>query len=263
MKDRTTDMNEDHITDDLVMSEVKLKVIGCGDAFGSGGRLNTCFYVDAGAVRFLVDCGASSLPGLKQHGIQVDDIDAIVISHFHGDHYGGLPFVLLDAAVNGRIKTLQIISPVGGQRRIAALLDLLYPGTEVLERLDVEFLEYRANEVIDFGNWRVQAFDVIHSERALPHGLRIEVLDKVIAYSGDTSWTETLFTLSEQADIFICECNFLDSQVKGHMNYLELERRFPEFSCRRMLLTHFDQQMLDRLDEIKVEWLSDGLELVI
>lgn len=245
------------------MTGVKLKVIGCGDAFGSGGRLNTCFYVDVDSTRFLVDCGASSLPGLKQRGIQVDDIDAIVISHFHGDHYGGVPFVLLDAAVNGRTKKFQIISPVGGQRRIATLLDLLYPGTEVLGKLDMEFLEYNVNEIMDLGSWRLQAFDVIHSERALPHGLRIEVAGKVMAYSGDTSWTDVLFALSERADVFICECNFFDLKVKGHMNYLELESRLAEFSCKRMLLTHFDQQMLDRLDEIKVECLRDGMELVL
>lgn len=245
------------------MSDISLKVIGCGDAFGSGGRLNTCFYVDAGSIRFLVDCGASSLPGLKEHGIHADDIDAIVISHFHGDHYGGVPFVLLDAAINGRTKRLQVISPLGGQRRIAALLDLLYPGTEVLEKLDIEFLEYNVNEILDLGTWRIQAFDVIHSERALPHGLRIAIAGKVIAYSGDTSWTDALFALSEQADVFICECNFFDMQVKGHMNYLELERRLPEFSCKRMLLTHFDQQMLDSLDKVKVECLRDGMELVV
>ena len=211
----------------------------------------------------MLDCGASSLPGLKQHGIQADDIDAIVISHFHGDHYGGVPFVLLDAAIHGRTKKFQIISPVGGQRRIAALLDLLYPGTEVLEKLDMEFLEYNVNEIMDLASWRIQAFDVIHSERALPHGLRIEVAGKVIAYSGDTSWTDTLFTLSEQADVFICECNFFDLQVKGHMNYLELESHLPEFSCKRILLTHFDQQMLDKLNEVRLECLSDGMELVL
>lgn len=247
----------------LEMSNVKIKVVGCGDAFGSGGRLNTCFYVDAVSVRFLVDCGASSLPGLKQYGIGTEDIDAIVISHFHGDHYGGVPFVLLDAAIHGRTKKFQIISPIGGQRRIAALLDLLYPGTEVLEKLDVEFLEYSANEVLDLGGWNIKAFDIIHSDRALPHGLRIELADREIAYSGDTSWTDSLFPLSADADLFICECNFFDMQVKGHMNYKELERLLPEFSCKRMLLTHFDQQMLDRLDEIKVECLTDGMELVV
>lgn len=245
------------------MSNVTLKVIGCGDAFGSGGRLNTCFYVNADPVRFLIDCGASSLSGLKKHGIHAQDIDAMVISHFHGDHYGGIPFVLLDAALNGRGKKMQIISPAGGRRRIAALLDLLYPGTEVLEKLDLEFLEFHGDEMMDFGEWRVQAFDVLHTERALPHGLRIQVSDKVIAYSGDTAWTDALFPLSENADLFICECNFFYTQVKGHMSYLELEKRLPEFSCKRMLLTHFGHEMLHRLDELKVESLTDGMELLI
>lgn len=85
----------------------------------------------------------------------------------------------------------------------------------------------------------------------------------MVAYLGDTSWTNALFALSRQADVFICECNFFDLQVKGHMNYLELESHLPEFSCKRILLTHFDQQMLGRLDEVKVECLSDGMELVL
>lgn len=77
------------------------------------------------------------------------------------------------------------------------------------------------------------------------------------------SWTDALFPLSADADLFICECNFFDTHVKVHMNYLELEKRLPEFSCKRMVLTHFDQQMLERLDEVKVECLRDGVELVV
>jgi len=246
----------------MEMSLVQLKVIGCGDAFGSGGRLNTCFYVKSATSRFLIDCGASSLPGLKHHGISTNDIDAIVISHFHGDHYGGVPFLLLDAAIHGRTKKLQIISPPGGKQRISALLNLLYPGTPVLEKLDLDFLEYAADKMLT-ENFSVRAFEVIHSQQALPHGLRIECSGKVIAYSGDTSWTDVLLPLSEGADLFICECNFFSTHVKGHMNYLELEKRLPEFSCKRMLLTHFDQQMLDRLEQLKLAYLNDGMELMV
>ena len=242
---------------------VQLKVIGCGDAFGSGGRLNTCFYLKTEATGFLIDCGASSLPGIKHYGISVDDIDSIVITHFHGDHYGGVPFLLLDAAVYRRKKKLQIISPPGGKQRISALLNLLYPGTPVLEKLDVEFLEYAKDKVLTTEHLSVQAFPVIHSEEALPHAVRVKVSGKVIAYSGDTSWTDALLPLSVQADLFICECNFFSTNVKGHMNYMELEKRLSSFSCKRMLLTHFDNEMLDRLDELKIGYLSDGMELMI
>jgi len=247
----------------MEMSLVQLKVIGCGDAFGSGGRLNTCFYVKTASSRFLIDCGASTLPALKHHRISVDHIDAIMISHFHGDHYGGVPVLLLDAAISGRTKKLQIISPPGGEQRISALLDLLYPGTPVLEKLHVEFLEYADDKMLKTAHFSVLAFPVIHSEKALPHGLRIEVSGKVIAYSGDTSWTVALHPLSDGADVFICECNFFSTQVKGHMNYIELEKRLPEFSCKRMLLTHFDQEMLEKLEYLKLGYLTDGMELIV
>ena len=70
---------------------MQLQFVGCGDAFGSGGRSNTCFHVTGASVNFLIDCGASSLPALKRQGIARDDIDLVLITHFHGDHFAGLP----------------------------------------------------------------------------------------------------------------------------------------------------------------------------
>ena len=75
---------------------VKLQFIGCGDAFGSGGRSNTCFHVTGEDVNVLIDCGATSLPALKREKIAREAIDLILITHFHGDHFAGLPFFLLD-----------------------------------------------------------------------------------------------------------------------------------------------------------------------
>ena len=76
---------------------MKLTIVGCGDAFGSGGRYNTCFFLETAKANLLIDCGASALPALKARAIDLNRIDAIVLSHLHGDHYGGLPFLLLDA----------------------------------------------------------------------------------------------------------------------------------------------------------------------
>ena len=101
---------------------MQLRFVGCGDALGSGGRFNTCFHVTGASVNFLIDCGASSLPALKRLGIARDDIDLILITHFHGDHFGGLPFLLLDAQFTRRSRPLVIAGPQGIEAKLANLL---------------------------------------------------------------------------------------------------------------------------------------------
>jgi ribonuclease BN (tRNA processing enzyme) len=86
-----------------------VKFLGCGDAFGSGGRLNTCFLVNRGDASFLVDCGASAMISIRRFGIDPNSVGAIVLSHLNADHFGGLPFFLLDAQ-------LEQIPPDTGQR---------------------------------------------------------------------------------------------------------------------------------------------------
>lgn len=238
---------------------ITLTVIGCGDAVASGGIRNTCFCVQAPSGGFLIDCGASAVPGLKQHNIKLDDINTILLTHFHGDHYGGVPFLLLEAAIYGRVKPLTIAAPAGAKDKIAQLLHLLYPGTQVLEKLDVRFIEYMTTETISMNKITLKAFKVIHSPESLPHGLRITVDEKVIAYSGDTEWTDALIALSDNADLFICECNFFDLQIKNHMNYTTLKTKLPQLNCKQLLLTHFDNEMLQNIEKVEVACAKDGM----
>ena len=90
-----------------------LQFVGCGDAFGSGGRLNTCFHVVGESANFLIDCGASTLIGLERLGIARHAIDAILVTHFHGDHFGGIPYFVLDAHFGRRTRPLTLAGPAG------------------------------------------------------------------------------------------------------------------------------------------------------
>ena len=93
---------------------MQLQFIGCGDAFGSGGRFNTCFHVTGRQSNFLIDCGASSLVALKRAGVALNDIDAILFTHFHADHFGDLPPFMLDAQFfSKRTSPLTIAGPHG------------------------------------------------------------------------------------------------------------------------------------------------------
>src|SRR5205809_3239588 len=112
---------------------VSVRFVGSGDSFGSGGRFQTCIVVDGGGTRFAIDFGTSSLIALAQQGIEHNSIDAILLTHLHGDHCGGVPFLLMDAMLSAKRTTpLTIAGPKDLRRRMAAMQEILFPGSHVM-----------------------------------------------------------------------------------------------------------------------------------
>jgi len=245
--------------------QVDLTFLGCGDAFSSGGRLNTCFYVDAGATRFLIDCGASSLAALHRQGLSSDDIDTILITHYHGDHYGGLPFLFLDAAKRRqRSRPLTLVTPPDGRAWTQQLMERLYPGTSgVMDELDLHFHDYASYDTVELDYLRVTAYPVIHSDEARSHGLRIEAGDRVIGFSGDTTWTEEIKNIAAGTDLLICECNFFETQTPNHIDYRTLEEHLPELETRRLILNHLGSEMLDNRHQVALTCAEDGMWVML
>ncbi len=241
-----------------------LTVLGCGDAFGNGGRHNTSFLLSEKNEHLLLDCGASTLVKLKEREIPLEDVSTIVLSHFHGDHFGGVPFILISSLFEWkRERKLTIVGPLGVKERVFTLQEAMYPGTtERLEALDLEFVEYRSKEEIQVGEVRLTAYPVQHSELSIPHGVRVLWREKVIAFSGDTSWTDELIPLCEGADLFICDCNFLNGQAYGHLSYKELLEKREALVCDKIWLSHMNQEVIES-DNIVFNRLADGMTLTI
>jgi ribonuclease BN (tRNA processing enzyme) len=245
---------------------VTLEFIGSGDAFASGGRFQTCFLVRRGRQPLLIDCGASAPVALQQRGVDVAGISLAVVSHLHGDHVGGLPFLLLDAAYNRpRDAPLLIAGPPGVEACVLETLERLYPGTReaVRARVPVRFLELAAGQPAIADDVRVTPFEVQHSSKTTCLGIRMEVEEKVIAYSGDTQWTPVLVELSHGADLFICECTAFAEPVHSHLSHAELSAHASELGDVRMVLTHLGPDMLRHCGEARWPCAEDGMVITV
>jgi ribonuclease BN (tRNA processing enzyme) len=240
---------------------MQLRFVGCGDALGSGGRYNTCFHVTGERVNFLIDCGASSLPALKRLAVAQDDIDLVLITHFHGDHFGGLPFFLLDAQFSRRTRPLVIAGPEGIEARLTQLMEALFEhSSKTKPRFDLSVVALRPEETRAFGAVNVTPFPAVHGESGGPFlAYRIEAEGRIIAYSADTEWTEALIPAARGADLFIAEAYYYDKVVKNHLSLKTLEAHLPEISARRVILTHMSDDMLGRLDTLSHTAANDGM----
>lgn len=245
------------------MSEFSVQFLGSGDAFGCGGRFNACIYVQTPSTCFLLDCGASSLIALKRFGVNPDRIDSILLTHLHGDHFGGVPTLVRETDILARrTKPLLICGPQGLEQRIRAAIEIFYPGAPTQEKFPLTFLELTDDKPNAVGPLVVRSYPALHSPGTHPHILRVEVDGKVIAYTGDTEWTAALIQAADGADLLICDC-FTVEKNNNHLDYQTLRARRRELRCRRLILTHMGEDMLARLPDIEFEWAEDGKQIAL
>jgi ribonuclease BN (tRNA processing enzyme) len=246
------------------MTEVEVQFLGSGDALGSGGRFQTCILVRSGTDSFLIDCGASSLIAMKKFGIDPEAIDRVLLSHLHGDHFGGIPFLLLDGQFSRRTRSLTIAGPEGVESRVVAGMEVLFPGSSKVERkFSISFADFQPQKEMTLGALSIIPYEGVHPSGSPSLSLRIQTAGRVIAYSGDTEWTEALPVAARDADLFICEAYYFEKKIKYHLDYRTILERLPRIGCKKIILTHLSQDLLSRLGEVKIDWAEDGRKVFL
>ena len=237
---------------------IRVHFLGSGNAFSDGGRANAAIHVTAPGVSLLLDCGGSALPAIKKH-VDPATIDAIAVTHLHGDHFGGITFLVLEQHFAGRTRELVSGGPPSLEQRLRAEEQALYP--DFFGHVQLGFPHRTVvlgAEPTSLGGARVSALPVRHVRLAEPHGLRVEVAGKLIAYSGDARWTEHLAAVAKGADLFICEASYFDREDPAHICYRQLMEHRSEIGAKRIVLTHLGAETLARVSELELEYAVDG-----
>jgi ribonuclease BN (tRNA processing enzyme) len=244
---------------------ITVRFVGSGDSFGSGGRFQTCILVDGPQSRFAIDFGTSSLIALAQQGLEHNSIDAILLTHLHGDHCGGVPFLLVDAMLGAkRNRPLTIAGPRDLQRRMADIQEALFPGSQVMTpKFPLEWIELKPGRPHNILDLTVTAQRARHTVETNPIALRVEVGGRVVAYTGDTEWTDDVAQVAHAADLFIAECYFYEKPIKWHLNYPAIAAHRSEFGARRVILTHMSEEMLAHVGQVPEECAHDGLVVTL
>ncbi len=241
------------------MSE--LVFIGTSDAFGAGGRRQSAIFARGERGGMLLDCGGTTNTGLAQLGLSRDEVDVILVSHFHGDHFSGIPHFLYAALYTDRRRhPIEIVGPPEVESRVNALAEAM--GHQLVGRewsFPIRYREIRPEQVIEAGPAEISAFATQHQPEANPQGYRVRLGRERIAYSGDTGWFDGLPSQIAGSDLFVCECTLCHAELDFHLSLEELREHRDDLDCGRLVLTHLGADMADKRGEIEIETADDGM----
>jgi ribonuclease BN (tRNA processing enzyme) len=238
---------------------MRVQFLGTGTPIGLRGLHQACILVETRTHNILIDCGMTALASLGRIGLDPAEIDAVLISHLHGDHVGGLPLLLLDATLRGRSRPLVIAGPAATRERAARALEIFSWTTA---RLDVaEFVTLVPGVTQSIGAGEVTAIEVAHNPATAPTGLRLSLDGVRIGYSGDAGWSEALVEIARGTDLFICGVWSFEDADASFIDLATLLSHRQRLDCRRLILVHLGPSMLDHLSEVPLEVATDGLQI--
>jgi len=239
----------------------ELVFVGTSDAFGAGGRRQSAVFVRGERGGMLLDCGGTTNTGLADLGISRDEIDTILVSHFHGDHFGGIPHFLFAALYTDHRKhPLEIVGPPDIEQRVYALADAMSHQLDAREwSFPIRYQEIHPEQTLAAGPAEISAFSTQHQLEAHPQGYRVRLGREQVAYSGDTGWFDSLPDKIAGSDLFICECTNHRTELDFHLSLEQIREHRDDLDCGRLVLTHLGEEMSRERGQIEIDTADDGL----
>jgi ribonuclease BN (tRNA processing enzyme) len=159
-----------------------------------------------------------------------------------------------------RARPLVIAGPPELERRMAEIREALFPGSHVMTaKFPLTWIEMEPGRPHSILDLVVTPERARHTKETNPSALRVEIDGTVVAYTGDTEWTDDVARIGQGADLLIAECYYYDKPVKWHLNYPTIAAHREHFGAKRLILTHMSREMLAHADQVPEECAHDGL----
>lgn len=199
----------------------------------------------------LIDCGSGTLDRLSEQGTAVEEIELMLISHFHVDHVSDLAAILLSRWIRnlprGReAHRMTIVGPKGLGTYVAAIAQLNQPwfSDYRFELIELEAGGYTAPAGSPFDGLELRTELTGHTENSICYRIS-DREGRCLFYSGDTDYNEALLPLAREADLGIVECSMPDDKkLDGHLTPRLAGRLAERARIRRVVLTHFYEEVL-------------------
>jgi ribonuclease BN (tRNA processing enzyme) len=227
---------------------MKIRMIGTGAISSNRNSANTLID-DA----ILMDIPNGSVKAMKNQCIDINKIDYIFITHFHGDHYFDIPFILLNYKFNKREKKIHIIGPQGIKERAKILCDMAFPSLFNEMSSILEFIEVEDKQIIDCSNFKVEAIKTVHSDNLESYGYIITKENKSIGYTGDITLCDAAKYITSNTDICIVDMALIvgDESHMGIDNIKELV-----INSKRIIPTHMVDNTYNEINKSNIDNVS-------
>jgi ribonuclease BN (tRNA processing enzyme) len=233
------------------MSETtRIHFLGTGTAFNTDGRAcQSILLQGAGSGDALLDAGPDVGRSVAAHGIDVERVDTLFLTHLHGDHVAGWPFLLLHwILVHRRRRRLDVVGPAGTRETLEGLARLCYGELAERGEFEVAYLELPVGEAssgLEAGGIAFATVPMAHHPTSL--GYRLEWSGRRLALSGDTAWCDGLVRLVDGVDVAIVECSGLRPFAEPHLSLEEIRGRRERLATPRLVLVHLDDAVAGAL----------------
>ena len=237
---------------------MNIQFIGTG-TMGSVKRSNTSILVD----NILFDCGMGTIKQFERLGNKVQNLNYLVISHFHADHFFDIPNLIFGKIIRNEInEKFYIIGPKGIKQKVYDMISLSFGEQESLEQdCNIEFIELLPNETMQLKDYKLTSLEVKHGHTIPCYGYLLEKNNIIVGYTGDTTICENFYKMCEHAKYIFADTTMPLESSQTHIGVNDLIHTAQLYNTCKFYAVHRADYKIP--NNSNVIFPNDGDKLII